>query len=376
MENEERKRPVKRKKRSTVPAAMVIALAVICLAELGLLIHQKKTYESGAANGSEATALTQAQQEVEELREQAENYKDERDAYLEQLNQLAAGNEAIPTGASGTVEAQPTEVVEEPTADTPVDEVPNDEVPGEEVPTDETPDVVVEEPETEEKTEVQYEIITDVRRIYLDQRYQEFTKENDPYDTKQYTYATMYSYPTDVVFLGDSLTERCTWNELFPGLDVKNRGIGGDTVNGILVRLDSVMKTQPKKIFLMVGINNLMNGNSADQTIEDYGVLLDELVELREEEGFELYVESILPVGPEIKNASGIIMDGRKINAAVKDMCRERDITYIDLTDAFSNEDLGLNSEYNYDGVHINAKGYRVLRDILDEYVYEGFDVE
>ncbi len=375
MENEERRRPKRKRRNNTGMTILVIVLAVIAIGELVLLIKQKG---QNAEPGSVNEQLTEAQQEVEELRAQAENYKDERDAYLEQLNQLGAGADAMPTGATGTVEI--------PTTDVPdgSGEVVTDPQPGEGDPVGdpvENPEVGTGEPdeggnEPENTGKGGYEIITDVRRIYLDQRYQEFTKENDPYDTKQYTYSTMYSYPTDVVFLGDSLTERCTWNELFPGLNVKNRGIGGDTVNGILVRLDTVMKTQPKKIFLMVGINNLMNGNSADQTIEDYGVLLDKLVKLQDEEGFKLYVESILPVGPEIKNASGIIMDGRKINAAVKDMCSERGITYIDLTDAFSNEDLGLNSEYNYDGVHINAKGYRVLRDILDEYVYEGFDVE
>ena len=77
-----------------------------------------------------------------------------------------------------------------------------------------------------------------------------------------------------------------------------------------------------------------------------------------------------------MKNASQLILDGREVNKAVKDMCSERGITYIDLTEAFSNADLALNSEYDYDGVHINAKGYRVLRDILDDYVYEGFEDE
>ncbi len=365
MEKEERRRPKRHSRNNGGLVALVIVLLIVGLGELGLLIYQKK--QMTEANGApELNAqLTEAQQQVEDLKEQAENYKDERDAYLEQLNQLAAGADANQNGNSGTVEAQPTEAVQEGGDEVAAPEEGQPEEGGSEE---------IEEPENNDGPG--YNIVTDVRRIYLDNRYQQFTKENDPYDTKQYTYATIYSYPTDVVFLGDSLVERCTWNELFPDLEVKNRGIGGDTINGVLVRLDTVMKTQPKKIFLMVGINNLMNGNSVDQIIEDYGVLLDELQEIQEEDGCKIYVESILPAGPEMKNASQLILDGREVNKAVKDMCSERGITYIDLTEAFSNEDLALNSEYDYDGVHINAKGYRVLRDILDDYVYEGFEDE
>lgn len=357
MENEERKRTGRRKRR--VPYGWMAAtavLVVVCIIELAVLLSQKKQPDETSGGPEELQAqLAAAQQEADALRTQMEVCQAERDAYLEQINQLTAG----------IIPADPAAIAEVPAED------PLAVQPGE-----------ITLPDGSEEgtgdagtgtSQVGYTIEENVKRIYEDTRYQQFAKANDPYDTKQYTFATMYSYPTDVVFLGDSLTERCSWNELFPDLNVKNRGIGGDTVNGVLVRMDTVMKTQPKKIFLMVGVNNLMNNNSVDQIIEDYSVLLDKLVKIRDEDGVKIYVESILPAGPALKEASRIIMDGREVNKAVKSMCEERGITYIDLTDAFSNEDLALNSDYDYDGVHINARGYRALRDILDDYVYEGF---
>ncbi|MBR1471632.1 MAG: hypothetical protein IJ600_08330 [Lachnospiraceae bacterium] len=340
--------------------AILLLVLLISVAELVLLILQQKKLETVSAYAAEAAGIVAtAEDEAEQSRIQMEAYRDERDSFQDQLetegNREAAVTPAPTAAGTGEAAAQEEAVPTESGA-----------AQGEGTPTE-----AAEAGEADEKEEVQYEIVEDINRIYQDNRYTQFAKDGDPYDTKQYTYSFLYSYPTDVVFLGDSLTERCSWNEMFPDLRVLNRGIGGDTVNGVLVRLDTVMKTQPKKIFLMVGVNNLMNGNEVDQIIEDYSVLLDELQEIQEEDGCKIYVESILPAGAALKNASRVILDGREVNAAVREMCEDRDITYIDLTDKFSNEDLGLRNEYDYDGVHINAKGYRVLREILEEYVYE-----
>ena len=59
----------------------------------------------------------------------------------------------------------------------------------------------------------------------------------------------------DVVFLGDSITEGGAWDELFPGVPVRNRGIGGDTTSGVLDRLDQITRGRPAKVFLKIGTN-------------------------------------------------------------------------------------------------------------------------
>lgn len=52
---------------------------------------------------------------------------------------------------------------------------------------------------------------------------------NETWAKVEYQYINQYSYPTDVVFAGDSLIYNGNWNEMFPGLDVKNRGISLQT---------------------------------------------------------------------------------------------------------------------------------------------------
>ncbi|MBP6782599.1 MAG: hypothetical protein KA152_02345, partial [Verrucomicrobiales bacterium] len=65
-----------------------------------------------------------------------------------------------------------------------------------------------------------------------------------------------------VVFLGDSITQG--WGTSlagrFPGMKSANRGIGGDTTRGMLIRLDDVLLLNPSAIVLLMGTNDLEVG--------------------------------------------------------------------------------------------------------------------
>lgn len=54
----------------------------------------------------------------------------------------------------------------------------------------------------------------------------------------------------NILFLGDSLVERADWHILFPEKLVLQFGIGGDTTEGLLNRLDAVIKQKPIHIFV------------------------------------------------------------------------------------------------------------------------------
>ena len=50
----------------------------------------------------------------------------------------------------------------------------------------------------------------------------------------------------DIVMLGNSLTDGCEFNELFNNRHIKNRGIVGDIVQGLIDRIDPIIKGKPK----------------------------------------------------------------------------------------------------------------------------------
>ena len=91
------------------------------------------------------------------------------------------------------------------------------------------------------------------------------------YSTYWYQKATLYEalpvVSTDIVFLGNSITDGGEWAELFGDARMKNRGISGDIAEGVYDRLDAVLGGKPAKIFLLIGINDVARGTSADTIV-------------------------------------------------------------------------------------------------------------
>ena len=63
-----------------------------------------------------------------------------------------------------------------------------------------------------------------------------------------------------VVFLGDSITQGwgIDFKQAFPEMKLANRGIGGDTTRGMLIRLkEDVLSLNPKAVVLLMGTNDI-----------------------------------------------------------------------------------------------------------------------
>jgi hypothetical protein len=66
-----------------------------------------------------------------------------------------------------------------------------------------------------------------------------------------------------VVFLGDSITQGwgADFKGKFPGMKLANRGIGGDTTRGMLIRLEEdVLALNPSALVLLLGTNDIEVG--------------------------------------------------------------------------------------------------------------------
>ena len=64
-----------------------------------------------------------------------------------------------------------------------------------------------------------------------------------------------------VVFVGDSITDFCNLDTYYPGLEAVNRGISGDTIEGILGRMEeSIFELNPSLVVLLGGANNFAEG--------------------------------------------------------------------------------------------------------------------
>ncbi|NKI25819.1 sialate O-acetylesterase [Arenibacter sp. 6A1] len=171
----------------------------------------------------------------------------------------------------------------------------------------------------------------------------------------------------EIIFLGNSITEGGDWKAMFPNKNVVNRGISGDVTDGILNRLSEVTSSRPKKIFLLVGTNDLARGKSADEVVENVTVLLRKIQEASADT--QIFVQSILPVNPQV----GDKFSGHKsnqqlillVNKRLETLSEEMGVSYIDLHRAFRNAKGVLKPKYTYDGLHLAPKGYKRWKKVI-----------
>ncbi|WP_435412700.1 GDSL-type esterase/lipase family protein [Psychroserpens mesophilus] len=184
------------------------------------------------------------------------------------------------------------------------------------------------------------------------------------YDTKLEFFEHMPVKSDEIIFLGDSLTAMSNWNELFEKEKIKNRGISGDKINGVIHRLDEVVRFMPKKIFLMIGINDLGSKRKVDEIVTDYEYLINLI--LTKTSKSELYIQSLLPTKNHVTRQNKDILE---INRRLLELSHKYDITFINLFDAFKTDKNELNMNFSYDGLHLNAEGYLIWKKNIVNFI-------
>lgn len=170
-------------------------------------------------------------------------------------------------------------------------------------------------------------------------------------------------YKDDIVFLGDSITDGGCWEELFPGVPLKNRGINADTTTGVLNRMDEILVNQPKAIFILIGTNDLpfFQYRHDDDILNTYTEIL--ALCKKESPSTRVFVQSLLPRHKRYaKRIQGL-------NARLQELARQFDDTYIDLYSTFAGENGELKKELTNDNLHLMAEGYARWVKILQPYI-------
>lgn len=177
----------------------------------------------------------------------------------------------------------------------------------------------------------------------------------------------------DIVFLGNSITDGGEFDELFCNENIKNRGITSDVIEGVENRLNQVLRGKPKKIFLLIGINDVSHKLSAKQIAAAYARLVDKIIV--GSPTTKLYIQSIMPIDNDFrryKNLFGTENVITEVNALLQKVATERGVTYIDLTSALADEQTGkLKKEFTNDGLHLTGEGYKAWADAIRSYVEE-----
>ncbi|WP_270179369.1 GDSL-type esterase/lipase family protein [Alkalihalobacillus sp. CinArs1] len=186
------------------------------------------------------------------------------------------------------------------------------------------------------------------------------------YQTKKSIYDSYKHEESETIFLGDSLTDYYEWGEALSDHQVLNRGIAGDTTTGVINRIDEITKANPERLYIMIGINDMIAGQSIEKIEANYKYILDLLK--KQSPNTTVYVQSILPINRNLTKHNVRNKDITTLNEQIKNLTRLYDYHYLDLHPDFLKYGQ-LNKEYTFDGLHLNGEGYKVwTRKILSTY--------
>lgn len=169
------------------------------------------------------------------------------------------------------------------------------------------------------------------------------------------------------VMLGNSITNNCWWNELLEkdASDVINRGISGDTILGILDRLDEVADENPAKLYLLAGVNDMLE--EPDITKEEvwsrYQRLLDAISEKMPDA--ELTISSTLPLNPMTKLYPGVNEKVNYLNECLKEGASRYGYRFVEVASLLTDENGDLSKEHTCDGIHLLPSAYHIWKGLL-----------
>jgi lysophospholipase L1-like esterase len=164
-----------------------------------------------------------------------------------------------------------------------------------------------------------------------------------------------------IVMIGDSITDGGLWDELLKNNLVQNRGIGGDTTDGVLDRLSSINQ-KIEIAFIMIGINDFSRHKSVDEVFENYKKIIENL----HKKEIKIYIQSTLYVGenqPKRLNKSVELL-----NQKLQEYSINNNLTFIDLNKLLSPNKV-LEKKFSLDEVHLNGDGYRLWCEEIKKYL-------
>ncbi len=150
-------------------------------------------------------------------------------------------------------------------------------------------------------------------------------------------------------------------------MKVTNRGIGGDTAEGVLKRIDEVTAGKPAKVFLMIGTNDLAwAGKTVPETRDNIAKIIDAIQQ--QSPSTKIYLQSVLPVidgmADKFLNKNIVPLDEELVKVAAA-----KKVTYVDLVPFFKGPDGQLKKEFTEDGLHLNGKAYAVWHEQIKKYL-------
>ena len=192
---------------------------------------------------------------------------------------------------------------------------------------------------------------------------------NTPYyKIKLSIFENMPKTEGSIVFLGDSLTDYVKFDEIFPELKIKNRGIAGDTTIGVLNRIDEVLSLKPSKLFILIGTNDIVFNRKPDEIVANIKKIIETFRE--KSPGTVIYLQKLFPVNHDFEDKRRPPETILAINTRLEKLSQEMNVALIDTYSLFAENDK-LPERYTVDGIHLNGAGILRWTEFLSTWLNE-----
>lgn len=190
---------------------------------------------------------------------------------------------------------------------------------------------------------------------------------NTVYWIQRKAYLDRFDCSGKIIFLGTSLVAETDWNELLNRTDICNRGIGGDITAGILRRIDSYIKQNPRAIFLEAGTNDFFWNLPMDSVKQHY----TEIIQKIRSASVPLYIMLTNFTSDKFSgDYNHINTQVAALNGFLTKYCLQNNISFINTNSGILKEEK-LDNAFTYDGIHLNGTGYIRVADALRPYLVQ-----
>jgi lysophospholipase L1-like esterase len=186
--------------------------------------------------------------------------------------------------------------------------------------------------------------------------------------------------PIGLLFLGDSITRRWVdvlhlWNQYFDKYNPANFGVGGDTIQSLLWRIQNgeLDDITPQVIVLLIGTNNAPTNTGEEiasamrKVVDMIGMKLPET---------KILLLAIFPRGPQTEDGTSpenpYYMDiVNYVNSELEKLDNSDNIRYLNFGHQFIGADGNIDISLMPDQLHIIEPGYKIWGDTMQPLLEE-----
>lgn len=165
----------------------------------------------------------------------------------------------------------------------------------------------------------------------------------------------------DIVFFGDSLTYYGDFSKAFPDKVVCNLGLRGDTIQGMIDRVEQVFLLDPMAVFIMAGINDVETYNKEQFNIK-YHNLIDVIT--KNLPNCKLIIQTMLPVNCDSFDIRCSNARVKTFNDVINSISVEYNLPLIDLYTSYENGGM-LPHMLTTDGIHLKLTSYDIWYSVI-----------